>query len=98
MAVYFYKQKDGYCRKRGGEEMVDYEKHIANTIHILNLAEVNLMEISENGRKRSFALEFEITEAANKGDTEEFFRLLDEWRGILMGGMEEEQTPQKKAA
>ena len=78
--------------------MVNYDKHIANTIHILNLAEVNLMEISENGRKRSLDLEFEITEAANKGDTEKFFKLLDEWRDILMGGMEEEQTHQKKAA
>ena len=78
--------------------MVDYEKHIANTIHILNLAEVNIMEISERGRKRSLDLEFEITEAANKGDTEKFFRLLDEWRGILMGGMEEDQTHHKKAA
>ena len=78
--------------------MVNYEKHIANTIHILNLAEVNIMEISERGRKRSLDLEFEITEAANKGDTEKFFRLLDEWRGILMGGMEEDQTHHKKAA
>jgi len=78
--------------------MVNYEKHIKNTIHILNLAEVNIMEISEIGRKRSLALEFEITEAANKGDTEKFFSLLDEWRDILMGGMEEEQTHQKKAA
>ena len=78
--------------------MVNYEKHIANTIHILNLAEVNLMEISENGRKRSLDLEFEITEAANSEDSEKFFNLLDEWRGILMGGMEEEQTHHKKAA
>ncbi|MBW1888225.1 MAG: hypothetical protein JRI52_07745 [Deltaproteobacteria bacterium] len=78
--------------------MINYEKQIANTIHILNLAEVNIMEISENGRKRSLDLEFEITEAANKGDEEKFFRLLDEWREILMEGMEEEQTHQKKAA
>ena len=78
--------------------MDNYDKHIANTIHILNLAEVNIMEISENGRKRSLDLEFEITEAANKEDTEKFFSLLDEWRDILMGGMEEEQIHQKKAA
>ncbi len=78
--------------------MANYDKHIANTIHILNLAEVNIMEISENGRKRSLDLEFEITEAANKEDTEKFFSLLDEWRDILMGGMEEEQIHQKKAA
>ncbi len=78
--------------------MVNYEKQIANTIHILNLAEVNIMAISEDGRKRSLDLEFEITEAANKEDTEKFFSLLDEWRDILMGGMEEEQTHQKKAA
>lgn len=78
--------------------MGNYDKHIANTIHVLNLAEVNIMEISENGRKRSLDLEFEITEAANNGDSEKFFRLLDEWREILMGGMEEEQPHQKKAA
>jgi hypothetical protein len=82
----------------GGEKMVDYNKHIANTIHILNLAEVNIMEISESGRKRSLNLEFEITEAANRGETEKFFRLLDEWRGILMGATDEEQTHHKKAA
>ena len=58
--------------------MANYDKHIANTIHILNLAEVNIMEISENGRKRSLDLEFEITEAANKEDTEKFFSLLDD--------------------
>jgi len=78
--------------------MVNYEKHIKNTIHILNLAEVNLMEISEIGRKRSLVLEYEITEAADNGDSEKFFRLLDEWRDILMGGMEEDQPHQKKAA
>lgn len=78
--------------------MVNYEKHIKNTIYILNLAEINLMEISEKGRKRSLDLEFEITEAANNGNSEKFFRLLDEWRDILMGGMEEEQIHQKKAA
>ena len=78
--------------------MVNYEKHIKNTIHILNLAEVNLMEISEIGRKRSLTLEYEITEAANDGDSERFFRLLDEWRDILMGSMEVDQSHQKKAA
>ena len=78
--------------------MMNYDKHISNTIHILNLAEVNIMEISEIGRKRSLTLEYEITEAANTGDTEKFFSLLDEWRDILMGGMEEEQIHQRKAA
>lgn len=78
--------------------MVNYEKHIKNTIHILNLAEVNLMEVSQIGRKRSLTLEYEITEAANKGDSERFFTLLDEWRKILIGSVEVEQSHQKKAA
>ena len=96
--MYDLKQWNSLRLDKGGVEMVNYEKHIKNTIHILNLEEVNIMEISENGRKRSLDLEFEITEAANHADSEKFFRLLDEWRNILMGGTEEEQTHQKKAA
>lgn len=68
--------------------MVDHDKYIVQTIHILNLAEVDLMEISEADRSRTLKLEMEMTEAAISGDTENFFNLLDDWRCILMRGEE----------
>jgi len=78
--------------------MVDYDKHISDTIHVLNLAEVIVMEISEADRSTSLDLEQEMTEAANRGDTENFFDLLAEWKCILMQGGEEEQINHREAA
>jgi len=78
--------------------MVDYDEHIANTIEILTLAEVNLMEISEMDRKISLDLEIKMTEAANRDDSQQFFKLLDDWRCMLMRGWEGEQFFQRKAA
>jgi hypothetical protein len=78
--------------------MVDHDKYIVQTIHILNLAEVDLMEISEADRSRTLKLEMEMTEAVNSGDTENFFNLLDDWRCILMRGGGGEKIYQREAA
>ena len=78
--------------------MADYDKFIKQSIRILDLAEVNLMEISEADRDRTLALEFEITEAANSGDTDSFFCLLDAWRCTLMRGGDVASLNQREAA
>ena len=76
--------------------MVDYDLFMGNTIRILNLAGVDLMDIPERDRCRTLDLEQEITVAANNGDTERFMTSLDEWRSILM--IEEEKEYYHKAA
>ena len=63
--------------------MVEYDLFMGNAIQILNLAGVDLMDVSEMDRSRTLDLELEITEAANSGDTEKFLASLDEWRFIL---------------
>ncbi len=64
----------------------------------MNLAGVNLVDVSEMDRTRTLDLELEITEAANSGDTEKFLTSLDEWRFILMNGEEEDEYYQREAA
>ncbi len=78
--------------------MVDHDRYIEDAIHILNVAEINLMEISEADRRRTLDLELEMTEAADNGDTERFFNLLYGWKCILMRREEEEKFYQREAA
>ncbi len=78
--------------------MIDYDKHIADAIHIFDLAEINLKEISKADRSRTLNLELQMTAAANREDTEKFFGFLEEWRCILLSGEEEERFHQRVAA
>lgn len=78
--------------------MTDFNKCVADTVDILNLAEVNLMGLSEEDRRKSLILEQEMTETANRGDTETFFKVLDEWRGILMRAGGDDALFHRKAA
>ena len=68
--------------------MIDYNKYIDDTIQILNSAEVNIMDLSQEERKRTLNLEKRMNETVNAGATEIFFKLLDEWKTILMSGNE----------
>ena len=78
--------------------MDDYDEYIENTVHILDLAEVDFMEISKADRRRTLELELEMTEAADNQDTAKFLMLLDQWRSIFMRGTEGEQCLQREAA
>ena len=66
--------------------MIDYNKYIDDTIQILNLSEVNIMDLSQEERKRTLDLEKRMNETVNTDATEIFFKLLDEWKTILMNG------------
>ena len=66
--------------------MIDYNKHIDDTIQILNSAEVNMMDLSQEERKRALDLEEIMNETVNADAADIFFKILDEWKSILMGG------------
>ena len=66
--------------------MIDYNKHIDDTIQILNSAEVNMMDLSQEERKIALDLEEIMNDSVNADATEIFLKILDEWRTILMGG------------
>ncbi len=64
--------------------MIDYNEYINDTIHDLNLAGVNFMDISEEDRKLALGLEQKMNETVNKGARENFFEVLDEWKNIFI--------------
>ena len=66
--------------------MIDYNKYIDDTIQILNSAGVHIMDLSQEERKRALDLEEIMNETVNADATEIFFRILDEWKTILMSG------------
>lgn len=66
--------------------MMDLNEYIKDTIHILNSAKVNIMDLSETDRKTALDLEHEITITAEGGATEKFFHVLNEWKNIFIYG------------
>ncbi len=64
--------------------MIDYNEYINDTIHVLNLAGVNFMDISEEERKVALSLEQKMNETVNNGAREDFFEVLDEWKNIFI--------------
>ncbi len=64
--------------------MIDYNEYINDTIHVLNLAGVNIMDISERERKVALNLELKMNETVNNGAREDFFEVLDEWKSIFI--------------
>ena len=76
--------------------MVDYDKHIRMAVQALDSAEVDLMGIPEYERRRALQLELEMTRACNRGDEEQFFRSLEQWRTLLLRGPRE-KNPTKEA-
>lgn len=58
----------------------DYDHEIQKVIDELNGAGIQMMEVSKVDRKKSFILEKDLTSAANKGDTEQFLKVIEEWR------------------
>ena len=66
--------------------MIDYNKYIDDTIQILNSAEVNMMDLSQEERKRALDLEEIMNETINADAAEIFFKILDEWKILLMSG------------
>ncbi len=64
--------------------MIDYNEYINDTIHALNLAGVNIMDISEEERKFALNLEQKMNETVNNGARENFFEMLDEWKNIFI--------------
>ncbi len=78
--------------------MVDYDEYIDSAVHVLNMAQVDLMEVTEMDRGKALDLEVALTETANRQDSDGFFNLLDRWRAILIKHEGLEQFFQKKAA
>jgi hypothetical protein len=68
--------------------MIDYNEYIKSTIHTLNSAKVNIMDLSEEDRKTALDLEYEMNTSAENGATERFFQVLDEWKDIFIYGSE----------
>ncbi len=66
--------------------MIDYNEHINDTIHILNIAKVNLMDLSRDERTETLKLEQKMNETVNSDDTENFFKILGQWKNILING------------
>ncbi len=64
--------------------MIDYNEYINDTIHILNSAGVNIMDIPEKERKLALDLEQKLNETVNNGARENFFEVLDEWKNIFI--------------
>jgi len=64
--------------------MIDYNEYINDTIHVLNSAGVNIMDIPEEERKLALDLEQKLNETVNNGARENFFEVLDEWKNIFI--------------
>ena len=64
--------------------MNKFDETIQHTIKLLNLAELNLMDLPPNLRRRTLELEEEMPVAQTEGDLERFYELIDEWRYIFM--------------
>lgn len=64
--------------------MIDYNKYINDTIQILDSAKVNIMDLSQEERKKTLDLERIMNETVNADATEIFFKILNEWKTILM--------------
>ena len=65
---------------------MDFNEYIKDTIHTLNSAKVNIMDLSESDRKTALDLEHEITITVENGATEKFFHVLNEWKTIFIYG------------
>ncbi|MCP4681944.1 MAG: hypothetical protein GY864_06410 [Desulfobacterales bacterium] len=78
--------------------MVNYGEYIDSAIHVLNIAQVDLMEVPEMDRGKALDLEAALTETADRQDSDGFFNLLDRWRATLIKHEGLEQFFQKKAA
>ena len=78
--------------------MIHFDKYINNTIHMMNLAQVDFTDIPEQDRTITRNIELEITQAVRDCDTESFFNLLNEWRTILTQGAPYGMPIQRKAA
>ena len=61
-----------------------FDRHLQDAIERLNKAGIDMNLVLPANRKRSLALELEITVAANTGDVERFTKLVREWTRILM--------------
>jgi hypothetical protein len=68
--------------------MIDFNEYINDTIHTLNSAKVNIMDLSEEDRKSALDLEHEMNKTVENGATENFFQVLDEWKNIFIYGSE----------
>ena len=68
--------------------MIDFNEYINDTIHTLNSANVNIMDLSEEDRKTALDLEHEMNKTVENGATEQFFQVLDEWKNIFIYGRE----------
>ena len=66
--------------------MIDFNEYIKDTIHTLNSAKVNIMDLSEEDRRIALDLEHEITRTVENGATENFFHVLNEWKHIFIYG------------
>jgi len=68
--------------------MINFNEYINDTIHTLNSAKVNIMDLSEEDRKTALELEHEMNKTVENGATEKFFHVLDEWKHIFIYGSE----------
>ncbi len=78
--------------------MIHYDKYIDNTIHLMNLVQVDFTDIPEQDRTIAMNIEREITQAVRDCDTDSFFTLLNEWRAVLTHGVPYGLPAQRKAA
>ena len=60
-----------------------YDNRMDKTIADLNQAGISLMDYPEATRHRAFVLEDELTKAACESRSEDFNRLLSEWRNCF---------------
>jgi hypothetical protein len=65
------------------EQVTDYDHEVDKTIDEFNRRGICLMDYSSEIRHRSFELESELTQAANRDDREAFFKLLADYRNCF---------------
>ncbi|MFC1869446.1 hypothetical protein ACFL0H_15120 [Thermodesulfobacteriota bacterium] len=75
-----FDSNDSSPGKHVSENNDGYDYQIEMVIQQLNQRGVSIMDYPASTRHRALILEEQLTEAANKGKTDDFIKILNQWR------------------